>query len=108
MTKPRRFKLVVFIPQSHLEEVRAAICLAGAGQIGNYDNCAFISKGIGTYRPLKGATPFKGKKGRLEKTKEARLETIVLAPKLKPVIAAMKKAHPYEAVAYDVYKLEAA
>lgn len=107
MPKPRRYKLVVFVPQTHLEKVRAAICDAGAGKIGNYDNCTFITSGIGTYRPLKGAKPFKGKTGKIEKAKEARLETIFPASKIKKVIAAMKKAHPYEEVAFDMYRLEA-
>ena len=105
MPKQKRYKLVVFVPQSHLENIRRAICLAGAGKIGNYDNCTFMSSGIGTFRPLKGTKPFQGKEGKLERVGEARLETIVPATKIKKVIAAMKKAHPYEEVAYDVFKL---
>lgn len=106
MPKGKKYKLVVFVPQSHLENVRIAICKAGAGQIGNYDNCTFMSSGIGTFKPLKGARPFKGQKGKLERVGEARLETIVPAKKIKKVISAMKKAHPYEEPAYDVFKLE--
>lgn len=101
-----RYKLVVFVPKTHLEKVRAAICNAGAGKIGNYDNCTFITSGTGTFRPLEGAKPYKGKRGKIEKAKEARLETIVPAPIIKKVTAAMKKAHPYEEVAYDIYRLE--
>lgn len=107
MRKPKSYKLVVFVPQSHIEAVRIAICNAGAGKIGSkYDNCTFMSSGIGTFRPLKGAKPHLGKIGTVERVGEARLETIVPAPKLKKVITAMKKAHPYEEVAYDVYQLE--
>lgn len=103
----QKYKLVVFVPRTHLEKVRAAICGAGAGRIGNYDNCAFISAGIGTFRALKGANPALGKIGKIKRVGEARVETIVLKKHLKNVIAAMKKAHSYEEIAYDVYKLEA-
>jgi hypothetical protein len=101
----KHYKFVVFVPKSHAEKVRAAICKAGAGRIGNYDNCTFTSEGTGTYRPLKGARPFKGKAGRIEKAKEVRIETIVPKNKLKAVIAVMKKVHPYEEIAYDLYPL---
>ncbi len=99
-------KLVVFVPHSHLEKVRKAICSAGAGKIGGkYDNCTFYTFGTGTFRPLKGARPYLGRCGKLEKVSEARLETIVLKKDLKKVVTAMKKAHPYEEPAFDVYPL---
>lgn len=100
------FKLVVFVPTSYLETVRKVICHAGAGKIGkNYDNCTFYTFGTGTFRPLKGAKPFIGKKGKVERVREARLETIVAGKYLKKVISAMRKAHPYEEPAFDVYPL---
>ena len=99
-------KLVVFVPLSHREKVRAAICAAGAGKIGQkYDNCTFCSIGTGTFRPLNGANPHIGRIGKLARVQEARLETIVAKKDLKKVIAEMKKAHPYEEAAYDVYPL---
>ena len=79
----QKYKLVIYVPQTHLEKVRLAICDAGAGKIGNYDNCTFMSSGIGTFRPLKGANPKIGKAGKLERVGEARLETIVLEKDLK-------------------------
>jgi len=103
---PKYRKLVVFVPVKELARVRAAICAAGAGKIGGkYDNCTFYSVGTGTFRPLKGAKPHIGKIGKLARVKEARLETIVTSKGLKKVIAALKKAHPYEEPAYDVYPL---
>jgi hypothetical protein len=103
---PKLVKFVVFVPLSHLEKVRAAICAAGAGKIGTkYDCCTFSTNGVGTFRPLKGAKPFIGKTGRLEKVKEVRLETIVAMKDLKKVVAAMKMVHPYEVPAYDIYPL---
>ena len=104
--KESRYKLVVFVPQTHLEQVRIAVSNAGAGKIGKYDNCSFMTSGIGTYRPLKSAKPYKGDIGRIERIGEARLEVTVPKKKLKQVISAMKKVHPYEEIAYDIYKME--
>lgn len=102
----KHFKLVVFVPAPHLETVRKAICNAGAGKIGkNYDNCAFYTFGTGTFRPLKEAKPFIGKRGKIEKVKEARLETIVAKKDMRKVVAALRKSHPYEEPAFDIYPL---
>jgi len=101
-----KYKLVVYVPQTHIEMVRIAVCNAGAGHLGKYDNCAFMASGIGTFRPLPGAKPFTGEIGKIARVGEARLEVTVPKKSLKKVIAAMKKVHPYEEVAYDLYKLE--
>ncbi len=106
MPKPKNYKLVVFVPQTHLEQLRLAMCNAGAGKIGKYDNCTFMTSGIGSFRPLKGAQPYQGELDKIERVGEARLETTLPASKLKKVMAAMKKTHPYEEIAYDIYKLE--
>ena len=98
-------KLVVFVPTESLAEVSNAVFAAGAGAIGNYTYCSFGTEGTGTFLPLKGAKPAIGKKGKLEKVPETRLETIVPADKLDGVVAAMKEAHPYEMPAFDVFKL---
>ena len=99
------YKLVVFIPIESAAKVSNAIFAAGAGAIGNYRNCGFQAKGTGSFMPLEGARPAIGKKGKTEKVAEVRFETIVPAEKLDAVIAAMKKAHPYETPAFDVFKL---
>jgi dinuclear metal center YbgI/SA1388 family protein len=100
------FKLVVFVPEDHLEQVRSALCQAGAGWIGNYSCCTFSTAGEGTFLPLEGTNPFIGTKGSLEKVREYRLETVIPAGKLKRAISAMLESHPYEEVAYDIYKLD--
>jgi len=100
------FKLVVFVPVSHVEEVRNALCNAGAGWIGNYSDCSFMTEGTGTFKPLDGSNPYIGKQGNIEKVSEYRLETVVPEKVLKRVIEAMLSAHPYEEVAYDIYPLE--
>ncbi len=99
------YKLVVFVPAESLTEVSNAVFAAGAGAIGNYRNCSFGAGGTGTFLPVEGAKPAVGKKGRIEKVAEIRFETIVPARKLEDVVAAMKKAHPYETPAFDVFKI---
>lgn len=103
-TEPQ-FKLVVFVPESHEEQVRKAIGDAGAGFIGNYSHCTFRTPGTGTFLPREGADPYLGQVGRIEEAAEYRLETIVPKRLLSPVIEAMLNAHPYEEVAYDLYPL---
>jgi len=100
------YKLAVFVPFSHVDAVREAIGREGAGWIGNYSDCTFMTSGIGTFRPLEGTNPFIGSHGKLEKVDEYRLETVVPESRLKKVVEAMLKAHPYEEVAYDIYPLK--
>jgi len=100
------FKLVVFVPEQSIDDVRDAMCRAGAGWIGNYSDCTFMVGGTGTFKPLEGTSPYIGSKNKLEKVKEYRLETIVPESLLTKVVGAMIKAHPYEEVAYDVYLTE--
>ncbi len=97
------YKLVVFVPETHHEQVRNAIFAAGGGWIGNYSHCSFNIEGIGTFLAREGTDPFVGKRGQLTEAKEIRLETIVPMSVRKKVVAAMLKAHPYEEVAYDLY-----
>lgn len=98
-------KLVVFVPQTHVEVVREALAAAGAGHIGKYSNCAFSANGIGTFLPLEDAKPFIGNIGKLESVEESRIETVMPERISRRVIKAMIKAHPYEEVAYDLYQL---
>lgn len=100
------YKLVVFVPRGQEDQVRRSICNAGAGWIGNYDECTFQTGGTGTFRPLPGANPWLGRIGELEQAEELRLETVVTESKLAAVIKAMLGAHPYEEVAYDLYQLK--
>ena len=99
------YKLTVFVPGDYLESVRQAMGDAGAGHIGNYSHCTFATAGEGTFLGLEGTSPFIGKTGVLERVHEKRVETIVPETKLEAVLSAMRTAHPYEEVAYDVYAL---
>ncbi|TCT27002.1 dinuclear metal center YbgI/SA1388 family protein [Melghiribacillus thermohalophilus] len=99
-------KVVVFVPETHQEEVREALGNAGAGHIGHYSHCTFQTEGQGTFKPLEGTNPFIGKQGELEKVDEVRMETIVPVSILSRVLKAMEESHPYEEVAYDLYPLK--
>lgn len=99
------YKLVVFVPASHSEELRQAINHAGAGHIGAYSDCSFRVRGTGTFRPAAGSNPFIGKTGILEEVDEYRLETVVYQRDLQRIIKIMQEVHPYEEIAYDIYKL---
>jgi dinuclear metal center YbgI/SA1388 family protein len=99
------FKLVVFVPQTHLDEVAEVLFTAGAGQIGNYDRCSFRVSGTGTFRAGDGAKPFLGQPGTTELAAECRLEVLVPAERLARVTQKLLKAHPYEEVAYDLLPL---
>jgi len=99
------YKLVVFAPVESVAKVSNAVFAAGGGIIGKYSSCGFQAKGEGSFLPLQGAKPAIGKKGKLQKVPEIRFETIVPAEKLAGVVAAMKKAHPYETPAFDIFRL---
>lgn len=102
-------KLVVFIPESHLEQVAAAVFEAGAGKIGinsRYTQCSFRTRGTGTFFGDESTSPAAGRKGQLEFVPEIRFETIVPRSHLAPVVAALRASHPYEEPAFDLLAME--
>jgi dinuclear metal center YbgI/SA1388 family protein len=101
----RQCKLVVFVPDSDLAKVSDAVFAAGAGTIGNYNECSFRLAGKGTFFGTDSASPAVGQKGRREDVDEWRLEVVVPDRLVAPVVAAMRKAHSYEEPAFDVYPL---
>ncbi len=98
------YQLIMFVPIDSVNKVAEAVFAAGAGAIGNYSKCSFQAEGTGTFFPNEGARPVIGKKGKLEKVKEIKLESIVPADKIGQVVEAMRKAHPYETPAFDVLR----
>jgi dinuclear metal center YbgI/SA1388 family protein len=98
-------KIAVFVPSSHVENVMKAMAGAGAGQIGEYSHCSFQMNGRGTFRGTQKTKPYAGRAGVLEEVGETRLEMILPRFQTASVITAMKEAHPYEEVAYDLYPL---
>lgn len=101
-----RFKLVVFTPVESADLVMQAISEAGAGVIGDYTHCTFRTRGIGTFKPMAGAHPQVGEVGKVNEVPEVRLEAVVPAGSLGAAISSMIASHPYEEVAYDVYRIE--
>ena len=99
-------KLVTFIPSEFFAKVQDAIFEAGAGNIGKYDSCGYSLTGSGTFRGKEGSNPFIGEKGQVHSQEEVRFETIFPAHLLNKIISALKEAHPYEEVAYDIYSLD--
>jgi dinuclear metal center YbgI/SA1388 family protein len=99
-----QYKVITFVPADHVNKVADALYAAGAGAIGNYSRCGFMTNGVGTFLPLEGAKPSIGKKGQLERVAEVRLESVVPAGKVGQVIAALRKNHPYETPAFDVFR----
>ncbi|MGL6073371.1 MAG: Nif3-like dinuclear metal center hexameric protein [Fimbriiglobus sp.] len=101
----KAFKLVVFVPVASVELVCDALFTAGAGVIGNYTECSFRTPGRGTFRGNEQSNPVIGERGQREQVSEERVEVLVPESKLTAVLAAMRAAHPYEEVAYDLYPL---
>jgi hypothetical protein len=99
-------KLVVFVPAEALDAVRDAVFAAGAGRIGEYERCSWYSAGTGTFLALPGAHPTVGEVGEEERVAELRLETVFPAERRDEIVAALRRAHPYEEPAYDIYVLE--
>jgi dinuclear metal center YbgI/SA1388 family protein len=99
-------KLVVFVPESHVDAVHSALSDASAGHVGNYDSCAFLSAGEGRFRGSDSTKPFLGAPGQLEHAQEVRLETVFPAGMEPVVLRALRQSHPYEEIAHDIYSVE--
>lgn len=105
-SKGALLKLNTYVPNAHLTEIQEALFEAGAGALGNYDQCSYTSLGEGTFRPLKGSNAFVGEIGNQHKEPETQLQ-VVFPKHVKPdVIHALQQAHPYETVAYELSTLE--
>lgn len=99
------YKIVFFVPLSHVETVKQAIFAAGGGRIGNYDQCAWQTLGQGQFRSLAGSQPFLGVQQIVEYVEEYKVELVCAEDCLKDAILALKKSHPYETPAYEVLTL---
>jgi hypothetical protein len=97
-------KLVVFVPREALDSVREALFAAGAGRIGDYEHCSWYTEGTGTFLGGEGTSPSVGQAGREERVAELRLETVFPAERQDEVLAALRRVHPYEEPAFDVYE----
>jgi hypothetical protein len=98
-------KLVVFVPPEALDAVRDALFSAGAGRIGDYERCSWYTEGVGTFLGGSGTNPAVGERGVEERVAELRLETVFPEDRRDEVVSALRRAHPYEEPAFDVYPL---
>ncbi len=105
--KPQKmYKFITYVPQPDFKPVADAAFSAGAGHIGDYAECGYRLTGEGFFKPLSGANPAIGQVGKREYVTETRFETLVLEDQLNAVIDAVKKAHPYEEVAFDIIEIQ--
>ena len=102
---PGTVKLATFVPAEHTEAVLEALAQAGAGRIGEYDECSFRVAGTGTFRPSEAADPAVGERRVRNAVAEDRLEMILPRTRVASAVAALRSAHPYEEVAFDVFPL---
>jgi len=96
------FKIRVTVPVSAADAVREAMGLTGAGVQGNYAHCSFSYRGTGRFVPLPGANPAIGEVGQVEEVEEEMIEMLCYKDRIKEVITALKKVHPYEEPAIDI------
>jgi dinuclear metal center YbgI/SA1388 family protein len=99
-------KLVTFVPNEHAEAIKTALFSAGAGKIGNYDECSFNVKGTGTFKALEGAKPYVGEAHFRHNEEETRIEVIFENWKEHEIVKKLKSNHPYEEVAYYIQSLD--
>ncbi len=100
------YKLAFFVPKEQKEDVKEALFSIGAGSYEKYDKCSWEVEGTGQFRPLKGANPFLGNVGEVEKVSEYKVEMICADELIQKAVQILKEVHPYEEVAYEVIKLE--
>lgn len=98
------YVLVFYVPANEAERVKRALFEAGAGRIGDYQECSWEVLGEGQFRPMEGSTPFLGSEGELERVAELRVEMVVADSLIEKVVKALLEAHPYEEPAYHVLK----
>lgn len=101
----QRVKIVTFVPVDYADAVRDALGKAGAGHIGEYSFCSYSVVGTGRFMPSSNAHPHIGTPGQLEQVTEERIEVVCNKTDAKAVISALRKSHPYEEVAFDIYRL---
>lgn len=98
-------KIITFAPIADAQKVRMAMGDAGAGVLGKYYHASFSTRGIGRFIPMEGAKPAIGEIGKLEEVEEERIEVICQKEKVKEIVAAIKKVHPYEEIPLEIYQL---
>ncbi len=99
------YKIYFYVPKDSVEKVKNAMFKAGAGKIGKYQKCSWQVEGVGQFEPMEGANPAIGSIKKIEKVPEYLVEMVCEKQYIKDVLKVMKKAHPYEEVAYGVVEI---
>ncbi len=99
------FKIVTFVPIQEADKMRKAMGDAGAGVLGNYHHASFSTRGTGRFIAGRGAHPTIGEIGKLEEVEEEKIEVICEKEKIKDVVSAIKRNHPYEEIPIDFFEL---
>ncbi len=102
------YKICFYVPIADVDRVKQAMFDAGAGRTGpndSYDHCAWQTRGQGQFRPLPGSQPAIGQQDQEEFVDEYKVEMICAEECLPKSIGALKKTHPYEQAAYQVWPL---
>jgi hypothetical protein len=99
------YKIEFYVPGTHLESVKYALFEAGAGKIGEYDNCCWQIEGEGQFRPSLESNPHIGVKGKLEQLKEWKVELVCEDHVIRNTIKTLIDTHPYEEPAYNIIKI---
>ena len=99
-------KLVTFSTPENAEKIRTALFQAGAGTIGNYENCSFNSMGTGTYQGTEHSNPVIGARNEFVQAEEIKIEVTFEKHLQRQVLNALFENHIYEEVAYEIYDLQ--
>jgi len=99
------YKITFYVPETHLEQVKQALFAVGVGKINNYDCCCWQVLGQGQFRPLADSQPFLGEQNKVETLSEYKVETVCASELIQAAVLTLKKVHPYEEPAYEVYQL---
>ena len=99
-------KLTTFVPTKNANELRNSLFKAGAGNIGNYNNCSFNVIGEGTYKGNENSNPTLGKKGKLHKEEEVRISVVFESKNENAILQSLQENHPYQEVAYELITTE--
>lgn len=101
----KKVQILVTVPEDYAQEIRDAICGAGAGIMGNYTYCSMTMKCVGRFKPSSNANPFIGEQNRCEAVNEERIEVICDIDIVKNVIQKIREVHPYEEPGIDLIPL---
>ncbi|WP_455756719.1 NGG1p interacting factor NIF3 [Sulfurimonas sp.] len=100
------YKLSYFVPVNAKEKTKQALFDIGVGKYDNYECCSFETLGVGQFKPIDNANPHIGNLDKVEKVQEYKVEMVCSDELIKEAVKVLKEVHPYEEVAYEVFKIE--